>query len=116
MRYAIVVYETAAEFAARDDAALRDQYWAGYIAYGQALRDAGIAAGGAGLQAPHAATTVRVRGGSRQVVDGPYSEIKEQLGGFYIINVPDLDVALAWAEKCPAAATGVIEVRPLIAM
>jgi len=67
--------------------------------------------GSAGLQPPHAGTTLRQRDGERHVQDGPYAETKEQLGGFYEIEVPDLDKALEWAARCPAAATGAVEVH-----
>lgn len=116
MKYAIIIYETPEEFAERDDDAKKGAYWGAYTAYGQSLGQGGVAAGGAGLLPPQTATTLRLRGGSRQVLDGPYADTKEQLGGFYIIDVADLDAALAWAEKCPAASRGVIEVRPLMAM
>ena len=58
-------------------------------------------------------TTVRVTDGKTHVIDGPYVEAKEQLGGFHIIDVPDLDTALAWAARCPSASRGVVEVRPI---
>ncbi|MBI1187817.1 MAG: YciI family protein [Alphaproteobacteria bacterium] len=115
MKYAVLVYETADDFAAREDQRAKD-YWDGHGAYAAALQTAGVFSGGAGLKPPHAATTVRVRGGAKQVLDGPFADIKEQLGGFYLIDVENLDAALAWAEKCPGAATGSIEVRPLIEM
>ncbi len=54
--------------------------------------------------------------GQTKVLDGPYAETKEQLGGFYMIDVPDLDSALSWAARCPSASRGVIEVRPVWAM
>jgi hypothetical protein len=117
MKYAILVYETADEFAERDDSAKRDAYWGAYSAYGALLQQSGVGTGqGAGLKPPHAATTVRVRGGARQVIDGPFADTKEQLGGFFIVDAPDLDAALAWAEKCPSAARGSVEVRPLLEM
>ena len=72
--------------------------------------------GGAGLQPPATGTTVRLRGGARQVHDGPFADTKEQLGGYYIIEVPNLDAALEWAAKCPAAPTGSVEVRPHVPM
>ncbi|PZO55280.1 MAG: hypothetical protein DCF16_03660 [Alphaproteobacteria bacterium] len=115
MKYAVLVYETNDDFAAREDARAKD-YWDGHGAYFGALQAAGVFTGGAGLTPPRAATTVRVRGGARQVTDGPYADIKEQLGGFYLIDVENLDAALAWAEKCPGVRTGSIEVRPLIEM
>eukprot|EP01032_Pedospumella_encystans_P037322 gene37322-42272_t len=79
-------------------------------AYTRALTDAGIMVGGGALLPSHTATTVRLRDGSRDLHDGPYAETKEQLGGFYIIDVPDLDTALEWAARNPAASTGVVEV------
>ena len=74
---------------------------------------AGIFIGGGGLDSPTTATTVSVRDGKRQVHDGPYAETKEFLGGFAIIDVPNLDVALEWAARHPAAGHGQIEVRPM---
>src|SRR2546427_10115199 len=64
---------------------------------------------------PQSATMVSVRGGKQQVHDGPYAETKEFLGGFVIIDVPDLDAALEWAARNPAAAYSAVEVRPLFA-
>jgi hypothetical protein len=72
--------------------------------------------GGERLRPSSAATTVRTANGKTQVLDGPYAETKEQLGGFFMIEAPDLDAALSWAERCPGAAHGVIEVRPIWAM
>jgi hypothetical protein len=114
MHYAILVYETPAEQSAREDPTRAGPYWAAYTAYSQALGEAGVARGGAGLQGPDAATTVRLRGGQRQVQDGPFADTKERLGGFFLVEVPDLDAALAWAARCPAAATGSVEVRPML--
>jgi hypothetical protein len=82
-------------------------------AYVQAMIKAGIYVCGERLRAVTAATTVRVGDGRTHVVDGPYAEAKEQLGGFHIIDVPDLDSALAWAARCPSAARGAVEVRPV---
>lgn len=112
MKYAIIVYETPAELAAREDPARAGAYWAAYQAYSAALVQGGVAAGGAGLQPPATATTVRLRGGQRLVQDGPFADTKELLGGFFTIDVPDLDTALEWAARCPSAATGSVEVRP----
>jgi hypothetical protein len=116
MQYTILVYELTTEFRARTDANRKDTYWGAYRAYTQALRDAGIMIGGAALQPPPAATTVRQQDGTRHVQDGPYAETKEQLGGYYVIDVPDLDKALEWAARCPAASTGAVEVRPNLTM
>lgn len=112
MQYAIVVYETEAELSAREDPKRVEAYWAAYNAYSKALADAGIARGGAGLQPPRDATTIRLRNGTRQVQDGPFADTKEKLGGFFVIEVPDLDKALEWAARCPSASTGSVEVRP----
>jgi len=75
---------------------------------------AGIFVGGAGLVSPESATTVSIRDGKRLVQDGPYAETKEFLAGFGIIEVPDLDTALEWAARHPAAGFATIEVRPLL--
>ncbi len=83
-------------------------------AYGEALMAAGIFVGGAGLEAPQSTTTVSMRDGKRQVHDGPYAETKEFLAGFAIIDVPDLDTALEWAARHPAANRTPVEVRPLV--
>lgn len=114
MKYAIIVYETPTELAARDEPARAGAYWGAYAAYSQALVAAGVAAGGAGLQPPALATTLRLRGGQRHVQDGPFADTKELLGGFFVIDVPDLDAALVWAERCPSAASGSVEVRPML--
>ena len=70
--------------------------------------------GGAGLRATQTATTVRTSGGAKTVHDGPFAETREQLGGFYLIDVPDLDAAIALARKVPLARDGAIEIRPLL--
>ena len=73
-----------------------------------------MAVNGHGLQLPHTATTLRQRDGQRQVQDGPFADSKEQLGGYFVIDVPRLDDALEWAARCPTAATGAVEVRPVM--
>jgi len=112
MKFTILVHESSSDFSARTDAARKDAYWAAYRAYTTALTEAGVMTGGAALQSADHAMVVRQRGGNRQVQDGPYADAKEQLGGFYVIDVSGLDAALDWAARCPAAATGVVEVRP----
>jgi hypothetical protein len=116
MKYTILIYENETAFTSRTDERRKDAYWGAYRAYTQALQAAGVMVGGAGLQPPPLGTTVRQRDGKRQVQDGPYAETKEQLGGFYEIDVPDLDTALDWAAGCPAATTGAVEVRPNLSM
>jgi hypothetical protein len=92
----------------------QEQWLGAYIAYTEAMSTAGVLRGSTGLQPTSAATTVRVADGKTQVLDGPYADSKEQLGGFRIIDVPDLDAALSWATRCPTALHGVVEVRPLM--
>ncbi len=116
MKYTILCYETAADFARRDNPETAGAYWAGWSAYGAALAQAGVMVGGAGLLPPSAATTVRVRNEARDVQDGPYADAKEQLGGFFIIEVPDLEAALAWAARSPSATSASAEVRPVMPM
>lgn len=112
MRYAILIYEPQADFEARKS--LPDgAYWGAWMAYSQDMN--AVTTGGAPLEVPETATTVRLREGRRLVQDGPYAETREQLGGFFLIDVPDLDAALDWAARCPAALNGVVEVRPLLA-
>ena len=88
--------------------------WLGvYRAYVEAMAKAGVLRGSGGLQPTSSATTVRVVDGQTQVLDGPYADSKEQLAGYHIVEVPDLDAAIAWAARCPTALHGVVEVRPL---
>lgn len=77
-----------------------------------AMRSSGAWVFGGGLLPSDSATVVRVQDGATTMTDGPFAETKEQLGGFWVIRVPDLDAALAWAEKCAEACDGPIEVRP----
>ena len=80
-------------------------------AYGRALHEAGVLIAGEVLTSQSSTTTLTLRGGSLEVQDGPFAETKEGLAGVFAIDVPDLDAALGWAEKCPGAQFGVIEVR-----
>ena len=84
-----------------------------YAAYNEALTKAGVIRGGKRLRPTSATTSVRVRDKKAVVLAGPYAETEEQLGGYYMIDVPDLDQAIEWAQKCPAALYGTIEVRPI---
>jgi hypothetical protein len=115
VKYAILIYESADDFASRSNASAAT-YWAGWTAYTKALQEAGVMTGGAALEPSETASTVRFLGGERQVHDGPYADSKEQLGGFYLIDVQSLSDAIQWANRCPAAAHGAVEVRPLMNM
>jgi len=112
MRYIMLVYETPADVDRRDDPA-GDSYIAAWRAYYKALVEADVYVGGAPLKQAATATTVRLREGMRQVQDGPFAEAKEELGGFLILDLPSLDAALDWAARCPAAAGGAMEIRPM---
>ena len=85
-----------------------------WFAYGEQMTSAGVMVGGDALHPTSAATTLRVREGDRLVTDGPFAETKEQLGGYYLIDVPDLDQALEWASKMPNIARNSVEVRPVM--
>ena len=88
--------------------------WLGaYKAYMQAMDAAGVLKTSSGLKPTATATTVRVTNDKPQVLDGPYADSKEQLGGFHIIDVADLDAAIAWAARSPTALHGIVEVRPV---
>ena len=85
-----------------------------YMAFTEEVRSKGIMVAGDPLERVATATTVRVRSGKTEVVDGPFAETKEQLGGYYILECKDLDEALGYAAKIPTATRGSIEVRPLM--
>jgi len=112
MQYALLLYETPEDF----DARTTDKpapYIAAWRAYYRALVESGAYVGVEPLQPVATATTVRLRDGKRHVQDGPFADTKEQLGGMIVLELPSLDAALAWAARCPVAASGVVEVRPL---
>jgi len=111
MRYSLLMNYSEAAGAEQSEEDLK-QAMAAFDAYAKALENAGVLLGAEVMQPTSATTTVTLRGGSLQVQDGPFAETREQLGGTFVIDVPDLDAALAWAEKCPAAQFGTIEIRP----
>ncbi|MGA7121393.1 MAG: YciI family protein [Polyangiaceae bacterium] len=112
MQYTLMFYLGRDEFDARTDPAMKDAFWGAFLPYARALFNAGIVVGGAGLEPPETATTVRYEDGQRLVQDGPFAATKEQLGGFFLIEVPDLETALSWAARYPAGPGGAVEVRP----
>jgi hypothetical protein len=85
-----------------------------YTAYTEALKKSGNLVDSHRLQPTAAATTVRITDGKTQVLDGPYAETKEQLGGYYLIEATDLDAAISWAARCPGASHGAVEIRPVL--
>jgi len=112
MQYMLMLYVNEAGWPKLTPAE-QEQGLAAYRAYTEALTKAGVLTGWNRLETSAAATTVRAANGKPQVLDGPYADSKEQLGGLYIIDVPDLDAALAWAARCPTTDHGAVEVRPL---
>ena len=112
MQYMLLIYSDEAARKNIGEAEM-GQMIAAYTAYSEAVSKAGILVGSDRLRPAAAATTVRVADGKTQVLNGPYAETKEQLGGYYLIDVPDLDAALSWAARCPGASYGSIEVRPI---
>jgi hypothetical protein len=94
-----------------EEAAAESPKW---FEYTQALQDAGIMVAGDALQPVDTATSVRIQDGETVVSDGPFAETKEVLGGYYILDVPDLDEALKWAARIPSAPRGPVEVRPVM--
>lgn len=114
MHYMLILNETEADFARRTDPATTGEYWGGWNAFIGAMAQAGVIVKGDGLQGPRTATTIRVRDGKRMVQDGPFADTKEQLGGYFVIDVPDLDTALDWAARAPSALSASVEVRPVL--
>ncbi|MCM3883518.1 YciI family protein [Frankia sp. R82] len=111
MRYALLMhYQEPAEGEISEEAIAEAKEAFG--AYGRALESAGVLLSADVLQPSAATTTVARREGGLRVQDGPFAETKEALAGIFMIEVPDLDAAIGWAEKCPGAQWGVIEVRP----
>ena len=115
MEYMLLIFGNEAGMKAASKADT-EQMMAAYGAYTEAMKKAGVMAGGNRLQPTSSATTVRVANGKTKVLNGPYAETKEQLGGYFIINVADMDAALSWAARCPGASHGTVEVRPIWAM
>ena len=108
MKYMLLIYEDD-----KDRLEHMDERMPNCSAYAQAMMKAGIYVCGDRLRGVETATTVQVKDCKTFVVDGPYAEAKEQLGGFHIIDVPDLDAALDWAARCPSASRGLVVVRPV---
>lgn len=111
MKVMLLAQEAPEDFALRDDQERFDAYMGEWYAFGKEMREAGVYEGGEALEAPSTATVVSVRDGVRKVEDGPYPDTKEQLGGFCIIDVPDMQSAVDWAAKCPSAKNGCVDVR-----
>jgi hypothetical protein len=112
MQYLLMIYSEEGQWLTMTDAQ-KAQGLAAYSAYTEALNTAGVRVGSNRLRNTDTATSVKIVNGETKVLDGPYAETKEQLAGYYLIDVPDLDSALSWAARCPGARYGTIEVRPI---
>lgn len=112
MQYMLLIYSDASQFEKMTPTQAGEAL-AAYGAYNEALEKAGVMRGGERLRPVQTATTVRLRSGKTEVLNGPYAETREQLGGYYLIDVPNLDAALSWAARCPGASHGIVEVRPI---
>jgi hypothetical protein len=115
MQYMLLIYTNEAQLQSATKAQAEQRYSA-YLAYTEALQKAGAWCSGNRLQPSTSASTVRVTKDKTEVLDGPYADTKEQLGGYYLIEAADLDAALGWAARCPGASLGRIEVRPIWTM
>ena len=115
MQYLLMIHGEEGRFAnmPKSDA---EKMMGAYGAYTQALKEAGVLRGGERLQPSTTATVVRAKNGKTSVLNGPYAEVKEQLGGYYLIGAPDLDAAIGWAARSPGAEHGAVEVRPIWSM
>lgn len=110
MRYTFLLYTDPADLAdmTPEDWEAEKEVYGAYIG---ALNEAGVFVDTDWLQPVQTATTLSLKGGTKQVQDGPFADTKETLGGYFVIDVPDLDAAMAWAVKCPAAKSGKVEIR-----
>lgn len=91
-----------------------ENWFAGYAALNERTKADGVLCGGDGLKGIETATSLRIKSGKVETMDGPFAETREHLGGFYVIDVPDLDAALKYAAMVPTAHFGTVEVRPLV--
>ena len=112
MQYLLMIYSDESQWSKITDEQ-GAQAMAAYGAYTEALNAAGVRLGSNRLRNTDTATSVKIVNGETKVLNGPYAETKEQLAGYYLIDVPDLDSALSWAARCPGAGYGTIEVRPI---
>jgi hypothetical protein len=115
MKYLVMIYASEAD-EAKMSAEQTGEILQAYGAYMEAMGKAGVLLGSHRLRPSDEATSVRVKSGKTEVLNGPYAETREQLGGYCLIDVPDLDAALSWAARCPSSSYGTIEVRPIWAM
>jgi hypothetical protein len=113
VQYMLLIYDQESTWAGMSEEE-RGRYYGEYMKFTDELRENGALVAADQLQPTATATAVQVRDGERLTTDGPFAETKEQLGGYYLIDVESLDEALDWAAKIPSARLGTIEVRPVV--
>lgn len=113
MQYMLLIYNNPALEKAYGTPAFK-QMMDGYFAVNERMKADGVLRSGDGLQGVETATTLRIKSGKVETMDGPFAETREHLGGYYVIDVPDLDAALTYAALIPSAHFGTIEVRPVM--
>ena len=113
MRYLLLIYQDEAAHAQWSQEQLAAEYQA-YNEFTESVTKSGAMQSGEALMPTNTATTVRVRNSKTLTTDGPFAETKEQLGGYYLLNCKDLDEAIVFAARIPAAADGSIEIRPVM--
>lgn len=114
MKVLLLANEAPEDFALRDNKEKFDAYMGEWYAYHEDLVKKGVHLDSAALEPPSSATVVSVRDGVRKVEDGPFPDAKEQLGGFFVLDAPDLDAAAELAAGCPAAKNGFVDVRAIM--
>lgn len=114
MQYMILIYEPDPAEAGEAGASALEEIVAKHMALASDLRESGVLKDGSGLQGVETATTVITRNGQQTIHDGPFAETREHLGGYYLVDVENLDEALAIARRVPAIEGGKVEVRPLM--
>lgn len=113
MHYMLLIYSDPSREPAYGTAAFQEMM-AGYFAANDRMKADGVLRGGDGLKGTETATSLRIKSGRVETMDGPFAETREHLGGYYLIDVPDLDAALRYAALIPSAHFGTIEVRPVM--
>jgi hypothetical protein len=113
MEYLLLIHSETNNNAEAIPEAARTQMLAAYRAYTEAIQKSGVLKSSNRLRPAASGTVIRVRDGKTEVHNGPFIETREELGGYYLIDVPNLDAALSWASRCPGAAYGTMEVRPI---
>lgn len=114
MQYMLLINESEDAYTGEDGAKVMEATLAGHMKLIEKLSQSGIAWSGNRLREAHTATTLRYENGGEGIIhDGPFAETHEELGGYYIVEAPDLDAAIAWARMIPIPGKGTVEIRPI---